>query len=426
MYDLTQTSFLFSVYANAASSIEGTAPQLAGLLGLALDQGGSWSNGTQTYAVRGLLNEIGGQLYGGDWEVAWGPAVYQPANTRYAANAMAVLYSKALDLHVVATAGTNMDDIYDWFREDLPLGPNAMVDFPVSLATPPKGGAANGTVPQVSLGTAQGIYDLLVNMVDQNGVTVSLLDYLSGLTPGIAGTSTILFVGHSLGGALSATLPLQVLATIKDWAWTAQGGKVDAMPTAAPTPGNQLFSNLWASQLQPVPVAGTAAANQVTALNVPIEDAVDLVPHAWTNIFAETQDPSDPYYFFDSTLIPPTLGSLTVKLGGLLAPPVALAARAAQQNGEGALIAKLPNVQQLQPSFPISYWNAATQAFASYSLPPAPVTDIPTFKTMLFMVHVWQYFQFFGITTSALPYPITAQQSGKAAAGTRLAATEQA
>ncbi len=425
MYDLTQTAFLFSVYANAASSIGGSAPQLAALLDLALDRGGEWTNGKHTYAVRGLLGEIGDQLYGSDWSVAWGPAIYQPAKTRHAANAVAVLHSASLDLYVVATAGTNMDDVYDWFREDLAVGPNAMVDFPISLAKPPVGGKANSAGQQIDLGTACGIYNLLKNVEDSTGHTRSLIDFLAQLKPTSSAGGTIVFVGHSLGGALSAALPLQVLASIDNWGWTAQGGRVCAMPTAAPTPGNQAFSTAWGKALPPLPVADTAPSNQVKTLNTPVENAIDLVPHAWTNLYARTQNAADPFYFSNFTLAPPGLASLTVRLDFTLAVGMAGLAAKAQLDGDAALMAKLPNVQLLQPSFPITYWDPAQQMFGSYNLPPLPVSDLERFETVLFMVHVWQYFPFFGITTSALPYPVTSQQSRKAARNARAISAER-
>ncbi|MET3722921.1 hypothetical protein [Sphingomonas trueperi] len=417
MYDLTQTTFLFSYFVNAGAQVTGTAPQIAAFLDLALDHGGKWSNGAQTFSVSGLLDKIGDQLIGQDWKVAWGPAVYQSRQDARADNAMAVLHSASQDLYVVAIAGTDPNDAYDWLKEDFPVGPNDMVDFPLAdPAIPPVGHKADASRSQVSLGTARGLHHLLENLVDQDGNKASLIAYLQTLAPSGNGTPRIIFAGHSLGGALSAALPLQVLSMIEDWTWTGQGGVVNILPTAGPTPGNAVFAEAWGAAFPAAPVAGLNAGNQVSALNVPIANDKDLVPHAWTAIYATTPDSADPFYFFDFRPLAQTLQSLTVTIGPGLCDVVHHFATRAQTDGNGANAAVLPGRTWLPASFPISYFDKDTGTFSSYSLPTGEVIDPFTLLKVVGNVHVWGYFPFFGIKATDLPFP-TAVEEGQSVFG---------
>lgn len=413
-YDLTQTAFMFSFFVNAASAVQGTSAQLAQFLDKVLSTGGTWSAGKNSYTINGLIQQQGSQLIGSDWQIGWGPAIFRPSTSGYPDNAMAVLYSPSQDTYVVAIAGTDPNSPYDWLFEDLKVGPNAMVNFPITnFSAAPTGGAANAGTAQITLGTALGVYNLLQNMIDQDGNTASLVSYLSGLVP-VKSTAKIIFVGHSLGGALSATLPLQLLSMIKNWGWTAKGGGVYAMPTAGPTPGNAAFAAMWNKQFPATPVQNTASGNQVTSLNVPIANSRDVVPHAWTNIYAKTQVPQSPVYFYDyqEKLFQgtTTLQTLTVTLANVpnslnkLATEIYAVATKASTNGAGAGAATLGALTWLSDTSPITYWNGT--AFATYTLPTGNVTTLDAFKQVLGTIHVWQYFPFFGITTSTLPYPI--------------------
>ncbi|PWC39866.1 hypothetical protein TSO352_01795 [Azospirillum sp. TSO35-2] len=413
---------MFSWVSNAASNVTGTAPQLAQFLSLAFGKGGSWTwtlgPGSPTLTVNGLIDSMGSQLIGQDWEITWGPAVYQNNDDNEADNALVVVYSPSQDSYVVAMAGTNPASAFDWVLEDAKVGPKAMVDFPLTdLSAPPVGGLTNPLVQQVTLGTATGIYNLLTQMVDQNGDTLDLAGYLTALKPasGHSG-SKIIFTGHSLGGALSPTLAYQLLPSLTSW--TTNGGSVCAMPTAGPTPGNGMFALKWGLHFGPTPVTSNTG-NQVTTLNTPIFDVQDVVPCAWAHVIdlidsyttITYPNPACQAYFYDfnTKSVPVTLQTQTMELANeessstnKIATYFGGIATAAQGLGTAALVARLLNTKGLTGSFPLTYWNktggtGGTGGWSQYSLPTSTVTTSGPFLDAVALIHVWHYFQFFGI-----------------------------
>ncbi len=199
VYDLSQTAYLFSMVSNSVSDSLGTAPCLAQQL---------------TDNVNKFIGYGGAGLAGvSDWTITWGPGVYQsPTNTSHLAdNAAVVVFSPTLNTYILAIAGTNPQDCYDWLTEDIDVGPNALVNFPIEFVhgTPPVNVGVQGQ-SQVSLGTALGLYGVLQEMsgASLNTGFVQLQTYLATLTPGSG--ATLIVAGHSLGGALSAALGLQI------------------------------------------------------------------------------------------------------------------------------------------------------------------------------------------------------------------------
>jgi len=209
---------------------------------------------------------------GGQWSLAWGPVVYAPLGVP--ANVMYVAANPDRSAYFVAIAGTNFNALLS----DVILEDNCVISaIPWAQAFPSLGGC-NGPsgfdTPHISQGTQLGVNNLL-NMVD-NLTQKSLVDFLCSL--GSTGSKTLIFTGHSLGGALAPTLAL-ALATSKGTKFsTTNWGHVYVLPTAGPTPGDANFSKLFQQVFPPVSLG---LAQDYFAWNQNIRNSLDAVPHAW-------------------------------------------------------------------------------------------------------------------------------------------------
>jgi hypothetical protein len=202
--------------------------------------------------------------YIGEWQIIWGPVIFEsrePAggpSSNVADNTMVVF--KGTDggnpVVVVAIAGTNYLSLYGMGAEDL-VGPT-----PVQFS-----GDA-----WIATGTHRGV-QILENMQDPGGRgTIQAF-----LQPQASTGTTLIFTGHSLGGALSPSLALD-LAVNKQFDLT-RWAKVYVFPSAGPTPGNQAFSDLFARTFPQVPP--TDPAVPFNAWNMDISNSLDIVPRAW-------------------------------------------------------------------------------------------------------------------------------------------------
>ncbi|KAF0225259.1 MAG: triacylglycerol lipase superfamily [Rhodospirillaceae bacterium] len=405
-YDLTQTVFLFNFLSNAASNVSGDAQQLAGFLQMAVTNGGRWYDAKtgNTLVVNGFIQNMNAALAGGDWRLEWGPGVFQQDGDE-AQNTLFVVYSPSLDTYVVAMAGTNPHSVYDWLVEDASVGPQDMAVFPVASGPrKPDKVAANQSQVQVSHGTAIGIHNLLTGLVDSNGDGLDLKRFLSSLKA--TSGSRMIFTGHSLGGALSSTLALQMYLELKT-NWRDNGGAVLALPTAGPSPGNATFAGSWGDVFTPVAVPATNTGNQVTNLNVLVYDTQDVVPHAWDFILSldsvptngQYPNPDMPSYFYDHAgLIKQTVQTQLGQLSGLWVKPLWQLVQGAQDKGTGGYMKRLPNAAGLTGSFPLTYWSSKKLDWQQWSPPTNNVFDaFAGFGEGLGLVHVWQYHQFFAI-----------------------------
>jgi hypothetical protein len=100
----------------------------------------------------------------------------------------------------------------------------------------------------------------------------TLLSYLQARAD--ASTSTLIFTGHSLGGALSPTLALALKEqglNLKDWK------AVYVYPTAGPTAGNATFATYF-SQTFPQSATGSQPWQ---VWNADLANSLDIVPRAW-------------------------------------------------------------------------------------------------------------------------------------------------
>lgn len=264
-YDQYQQTFALSALANWIGDRRGTQPAL---------QADYQTTLLQTLASADTQDRIG------DWQLVWGPQVWQLPGSSLSGNAMYVAHTDAMpgigEAYVVALSATNPESFYDWFTEDFDV--SSVVDFtsfapllataPVAAKKPVKPGS---TV--ISMGAATGVWHLL-NMVSPSTAlapNTGLLDFLQSRD---GSKATVIFAGHSLGGALSPTL-----AT-----WLKSNGKLDhfnavhCYPTAGATPGNGEFTALYMQTL-PSPPPGQAPYQ---IWNADLWNTLDCVPHAWT------------------------------------------------------------------------------------------------------------------------------------------------
>jgi hypothetical protein len=95
----------------------------------------------------------------------------------------------------------------------------------------------------------------------------NLLEFLEGVIANSGGAPpSIIFTGHSLGGALSPTLALAVSDQAREWV-NGNSVMISVEPSAGATPGNQDFSEYYGEQLG--------------ASTTRLWNNIDVVPHAW-------------------------------------------------------------------------------------------------------------------------------------------------
>lgn len=264
-YDQYQTVFALSTLANWVSTPKGTAVQLQAAYQAVLQN---------TLASQPAKDAIG------SWELVWGPQVWQMDGSDLSENAMFVAKASdvgaiAGDVYVVAIAATNPNSLYDWLIEDFNVVP--VVDFshfnPLDKSPPTRAvwpWAPN--VPFISMGTALGVWHLLqmVSPAKAMAPGKSLCDFLQSVAHSDA---TVIFAGHSLGGALSPTMAFWLKNANKLSGYKA----VYCYPTAGATPGNGVFAQAYAKALPAEPSGATG----YQSWNCDLWNTLDAVPHAW-------------------------------------------------------------------------------------------------------------------------------------------------
>ena len=191
----------------------------------------------------------------GNWSVVWGPQITESAIVSGEADhAMFVARSTATNDLVVAIAGTSLRSLFDATVDDLGVG--ALVRF----AGMPDAAISNGTANGISA---------LQTMTDPR-TTQTLRDFLDALPPTNA---DLIFTGHSLGGALAPALALDLV--VNQRLATEKFQHIYVYPSAAPTPGNAAFVQLFAKTF---PAAGE---HPFDAWNQNVRNTRDAIPRAW-------------------------------------------------------------------------------------------------------------------------------------------------
>jgi hypothetical protein len=324
VYNLPQTVFMLSEGSNYLFSRMLPLAKLQSDISAFIGPGGTFYQ---------TLNAAGGGypvLIGGDWDTVWGPVVYQAPGNLGATNVMYVAHSESQQVYVVAIAGTNPTGWFALTNEDLKVGPSSMVLWPPKLSPPGAAWPLSWTSPNpaniesqccIDQGTSDGL-NILYNMSDPKKGPLS--EYLTTLfNNGHQQGQTLIFTGHSLGGALSPTLAMLLYPQaaqsgapnqppLPPAALKSQWSNVYILATAGPSPGTQAFAESFCSPANQIPPASSVApvpvqiqttpptgltgpyspvptnapqtfnsAAQFTYWNVIYANVYDVVPRAW-------------------------------------------------------------------------------------------------------------------------------------------------
>ncbi|MBN8468842.1 hypothetical protein JYJ95_20265 [Corallococcus exiguus] len=261
--NLCQKAFLLTRESNQVGGMQGDTQTLAKALQTRLN----------TFLARTDVQKA----MGGQWSLVWGPAVFeaQESATSYADNVMYVAASPDQSTYVVAIAGTNMNSDYDKDKEDNSVNTTELWTAAFPSLKPYGVPFGINPWPALSTGTALGVNNLL-GMTDTLNTQKSLLDFLRSLSG--TGTKTLIFGGHSLGGALAPTLALALFNHEGGPLRTRDWNHVHVLPVAGPTPGNKGLSEFFRKVFPPV---GVDVSQPPNAWNQNIWNRLDAVPHAW-------------------------------------------------------------------------------------------------------------------------------------------------
>jgi hypothetical protein len=219
----------------------------------------------QTLArINDALRRLEGGI--GNWTVVWGPAI-ATVDGRVADHVMFVARrvtgDAGLPEFVVAIAGTNMHSLVN-LLEDADVG--AQEPWQIDKR------------PAVNEKIARGTHSALAKLKDLTpqpstpGAGRTLMEFLATLAQDRV---TVNICGHSLGGALAATLALWLHDTGPNGGWNSAGNAVlSVLAIAGPSAGNLWFAGYSNLRMGP----------QVTRLVNPL----DVIPLHWNTASLET------------------------------------------------------------------------------------------------------------------------------------------
>jgi hypothetical protein len=243
-FDQTQTMFVLAMWAELGSALKGSVIDIETKVASELK--------TDLAAARAEI---------GDWELLWGPAIFQAPTSIFADNAMYVVRRTAetiLPEYCIAIARTNPFSIFDGIVENAWINPMQ----PWQYSSP------SGLVPKISHGAFTGLNILQGLTPGPNipGVGTTLRDFISS---SLTGPTRVDVTGHSLGGALACVIALWLFDTQSTWD-PRRHAQLACLPFAGPTAGNQDFARYF---------GGSALGSRSTRFFNPF----DVVPHIWNH-----------------------------------------------------------------------------------------------------------------------------------------------
>lgn len=247
-YDEKQGVFCLSYASNIGAPLKGDPCEIAG------ETAGKLND---------LLSKDEAEALIGQWEVVWGPGIFQAPCSEVSDNTMYVAKTKGNVTpaqYVVAIAGTN--GLYDGLLEDLFLG--VVIKWP--YAHP------ESLTPCIAHGTYLGLHHLqgMRPCTGLPGAGLTLLEFLQGEFRDIKDNAEVIITGHSLGGTLSPVLTLW-LADIKPQWDPGDKSLIKTYPSAGAAPGDKDFAAYYDSRL----------GGEDCAYTYRIWNDKDALPHAW-------------------------------------------------------------------------------------------------------------------------------------------------
>ncbi|KAG8998090.1 hypothetical protein FRB94_007217 [Tulasnella sp. JGI-2019a] len=274
----------------------------------------SWSSnyltGKQFESVGHMQSDIEKALLGlikeyGAWDVVWGPVVWKvhPLNILTGPdNVWYVAYNTTINTYVVAIAGSATYSAFDSLKEDGDVGKSVdLMDWINSGLTKPfkplnGSQVKDGAKAYISVGTASGVQILLSNAAPTSAHAPGT--YLGDFLATIPASSTLIFTGHSLGGALSPTLALAWWKS--SMSKKVQLSNVKTYPSAGPTPGNLKFVESYEEMFPPPSIPNPTGYQH---WNVNLVNTSDVIPQAWCT--SESDEPDQNIHripdFYDGT-----------------------------------------------------------------------------------------------------------------------------
>lgn len=356
-----------------------------------------------------------------DWQTAWGPAVFRAKFNPGATNAIFVAYSAGLMTYVVAIAGTNPLGANALLFQDLDVLPKNMKAWPPTQTsdTPPQlswTSAPNpaSTQPALAEGTSEGLerlFELEAVSSTSPKTPVTLQAFLKGVEDPEA---TLIFTGHSLGGALSPMLALLLYPqpSVKPSPWQ----NVYILPTAGPTPGNQGLADIFKQAYPPQPISVYTPGGKIggfaqfTFWNKNYANVHDVVPRAWNELSGLVTQPARPLlewwpsFFAGGARLAPVSRIVHVEALGPYAAGLVdkMTTRAGYSGGETPYY--VPAVQQVTFTGQWGKWNKHAGYPWSWDpkTPPEKLWTMLGLGSYILNAHLSQYpFAFLGASTPA-------------------------
>ncbi len=213
-----------------------------------------------------ISNKLVTQYIGDGWKCfpyPWVDIEIDPAKEYLSRNTTAI-FTNGSEV-VIAVAGTNFIENYDWFTEDLSVENQPSWKSVMQTLSSSYSGSAN------SGGIAEGTSKALLNTWNQKGA-ISGKNLLEDLKTVVSSMTEInlTVTGHSLGGAISPVVAQALYELSADWAPQHSTVKVSAYPFAGPTVGDQKFVDY----VQP-----GGSQNGIDLVST--YNTKDEVPHGW-------------------------------------------------------------------------------------------------------------------------------------------------